>query len=427
MNRLLKHIFKILNTRKILKVDIKKLFFYIATISGLLMFFFHGLITRGRSFNNLFQNNRSDYFMDFYNPLSELFDGPYAHGSIYPPLPQLFYKFMLRLIPYDIAAHGGFAIRLSDSGQIVFLMYMIITLLIFIILLLEIKKGSRLEKYIFSVLILFSAPFLYQFERANIIFIALLFLIIFIFFKDSKNRIIREIAIASLAVSAGIKLYPLLFSLLLIKERRIKDFFKILFYSAIVLIVPFFILGGLSQLTVLFNNILSTSNGSTGWGVGYSVNIQNITRIIFAIFGNFGDDTIFIGRIFSVLILILGVISVLFLRSKWKTVTLLSLLIVMVPPISFEYTLIFMIIPLIMFLDYEEKEKWIDYLYMACFILIFIPFTLNKIDIINSGFGISARPLTYGVLIQNIAISIMITCLVIQGLIIGFNRFIKYK
>ncbi len=408
-----KIIFKLSNKSGL---NVKKVYFYITTISGVLIFILGGLITRGYSFYNLFQSNKSDYFMDFYNPLSELFNGPYTHGSIYPPLPLLIFKFILRLIPYDIASKGPSIIRSTQSGEIVFLLFMLMTLLMFFILIMEIKKGTKIEKYIFSFVILLSAPFLFEFERANIIFLALLLLMVFVFFKDNKNRFIRELALISLAASAGIKIYPAIFVLMLIKEKRFKDALKVFFYIVTFLILPVIMIGGISQLLILIKNIFTTSDGIYAWGVGYAVSIENFIRIIGAFYGNFGAFPILIGKTLSFLIFLFGIISVFSLHPKWKTTALLSLLMIAVPSISFEYVLIFMIIPLIMFLDSEERIKKSDYLYLTCFILIFIPFTLGNVDSINNGFGGSMRPLTYGVLIQNIALFTMVSFLIIQGL-----------
>lgn len=410
-----------------LKLNKKKTFFYIAQIIGVIVFILSGLITRGYTFYNFFQSNRKDYFMDFFNPLSELFDGPYSHGSIYPPLPQLIYKFMLRLVPYDIASQGGFVIRSSQIGQVVFLFYSLIALFLFLALLIEVKKGLKIERYIFSFLILFSAPFLFLFERGNMIFIALLFLMFFVFFKNSKKRIIREIAIISLALSTAIKLYPAIFAFLLLKEKRTRELLRVIGYFLLLFFLPFFAVGGISQLPVFLKNVFFTSGSVSDWGLGYTMNIQNIIRITFAFFGDFGNNPILVGILGSVVILALGLVAAFYLTSKWKTVSLLSLLIVLTPNISFEYSLIFMTIPLIMFLDEKTDVKGIDFLYLLSFILIFIPFSLGIAQSLTDGFGSSARPLTYNVLIQNFAVFIMSVALIIEGFTERYKKSTRKK
>lgn len=405
-----------------LKLGKKKYIFYTTTFFGFLLFIVGGLLTRGMSFYNLFQSNRTDYFMDFYNPLSELLNIPYSYGSIYPPLPLLLYKLLLRFVPYDLVSHGAFAIRASQIGEIVFLFYSLITLLLFIVIIIEVKKGKKIEIYSFILLILFSAPFLFMFERANIIFVSLLFLMIFVFFKDSKNRIVRELALVSLAISAGIKLYPALFGLLLLKERRFKDSFKLVFYGIAAFILPFFAIGGIDQLPILIRNILTTSSGALDWGVGYAVSVLSITRIAYGFLGDFGENATNTGNILSYIILLFGIVSVLLLKSKWKTIALLSSIMILSLSVSYVYSLIFMIIPLIMFLDNEDKLMRFDYLYLICFIFIFTPLALNNIEFINHGFGLSARPLTFNVFIQNIALITMAILLILQGFKEGLQR-----
>jgi len=352
--------------------------------------------------------------MDFYNPLSELLNGPYAHGSIYPPLPALFYKILLRMIPFNIASHGAFAIRSSQAGEMVFLMYVLLTLFAFFVLVTEIKRNSKFGKYLLSFTLLFSGPFLFTFERGNIIFVALLFLMLFVFFKDSKKTFIREVALVSLAIAAAIKLYPVIFLVLLFKEKRFAESIRVIIYGLILFFFPFFLMGGLGQLPILLKNITTTSNEQLAWGVGYSVNIESIVRIIGALVGNSGGNPIFIGRIVSYIVLLTGLIAAYFMKSQWKAVALLTLLMILVPIISFEYALIFMIIPLILFLDKGTKQEKYDYLYLICFLLVFIPFTFGNVDSINYSFGAYARPLTYGVLLQNISMTVMTILLLLN-------------
>lgn len=427
LNKRLKNLNKqlflyIITMNKILNLNSRKIIFYLSSLIGILAFFVGGFISRGYSFYNLFQSDKTDYFMDFFKPLSELLYGPYAQGSIYPPLAQLFYKIMLRLIPIDIAQKGAFVTRSSQNGQLLFLIYSIFTLSLFIFILIKLKKGTYLEKYIFTLITLFSAPFLFLFERANIIFIALIFLMLFIYFKDSKIRICREISFICLAISSGIKIYPVIFIILLIKEKRFNDTLRFIIYLIFAFVIPLLALGGISQLTYLIRNIISTTNNSQIWGLGYSSNIQSIVRIFYAYIGDYGTYPVFMGKIVSIIVLISGIFSSFYIKSAWKTVAILILLMISFPPISFVYANIFMIIPLIMFLDKDNKFMKSDYIFLICFILIMIPFTLSKIDTLTAGFGKAARPFTYGLLFQNLALFIMTMTLIIQGLTNAFTK-----
>jgi len=353
--------------------------------------------------------------MDFFNLLASLFNGPYTHQHIYPPLPFLFYKIMLRFVPYDIVSKGAFAIRASQSGEVVFLFYTLITLFSFFVLLTNFKKGKQPENIFFILLMLFSGPFLFQFERANIILVALLFLMLFIFLEDSKNKIIREVSLICLSVAVAIKIYPIIFIGPLIAERRFKETLRILIYSFVLLVFPFFLIGGLDSIRLFFKNLAFASDFLPSLGLGYSVSVQNITRIIFAFFGDFSKIPNILGRIISYLVLLVGFFSSFFLTSKWKKVTLLSSLMILFPIISYQYTLIFMTTPLILFLDKKEELKS-DYFYSICFLLIFIPFSLYNIDFINKHFLLHSYPLSYGLLIQNMTLLVLTVVIVTEGM-----------
>lgn len=429
---------KIFKTIKssIVKKNYLKITFYITMLLGISLFLFTNLLTRGSNhFNLLFIPAQNDFFMDFFNVLQSLYIGPYTLGFIYPPFALLIYKLLLRFVPFDIAATSPGIIRGTQSGELVFLFYTLISLFLFFLIINEIKKGIKIEKYLFTITLLFSAPFLNLFERGNIIFIALIFLAIFVFFKDSKNRIVREFSIISLAISGAIKIYPLIFLFFLLKEKRFNDFYKLVFYSFLLFLVPFLFLGGFNQIFKLIENFSYTSSEAAKWGFGYTVNIQNLTRIFFAFLGNFGDNPIIIGRVMSILFLILGIFASFLSRSFWKAVAILTLLIILVPNISYVYTLVFMIIPLILFLDKEKKEKW-DKLYLLCFLLLLLPFPYdNGVEILNRGFHLKQfLPVTYSILVQNIIAFSMLFILILETLSknkkqleILFTKLIKFK
>ena len=401
---------------RIKKINNRKSIFYLATFFGILLFFITGLFTRGSNhFNLFFVPSQNDQFMDFFNVLRSLFDGPYAtHHSIYPPLAILVYKVLIRSIPYDIAGMAAPVIRSTQSGTMAFLFYSLVTLVTFFALVMETKRGSRFEKYLFIFVIIFSAPFLFMFERANVIFIALLFSMVFIFFKDSKSKIIREVSFISLAMSAGIKLYPALFGLLLIKEKRYRDMVRLSIYCLISFIFPFFFIGGISQLPILVKSYFSTSDETTKWGFGYMTNIQNTVRVCFGFMGNFNNVPILVGKIISFVFLLMGIFSIFLKKSEWKTIAILTLLMILVPSISYEYALIFMLIPLILFLDQEKKEKF-DKFYIICFVLIFVPLSFGGIDFLNNHFRqVQFLPITYEVLIQNIVMLAMLVVLIFE-------------
>ena len=124
-----------------------------------------------------------------------------------------------------------------------------------VFLTLKMKKGSNKEKYLFITLMMFSIPFLFAFERGNIILVSFILLLVFMCFKDSENKVLREIALIGLAASAAIKIYPAIFGLILVKEKRWLDIFRVITYGLILFVLPFLFFGGYSSLILYLKNL----------------------------------------------------------------------------------------------------------------------------------------------------------------------------
>ena len=67
---------------------------------------------------------------------------------------------------------------------------------------------------------------LFAFERANSIIVAFIGMLFFLALKESKNRVLKEIGIISLAVASAIKIYPVVLFVLLLKEKKYKELLR---------------------------------------------------------------------------------------------------------------------------------------------------------------------------------------------------------
>ncbi len=86
-------------------------------------------------------------------------------------------------------------------------------------------------------------------------------------------------------------------------------------------------------------------------------------------------EFIFLNTLFSYvpyLCLLIGAVISYFMDKKWKTVAISCLLMVLVPGISGAYTLLFMIPPLILFLNDKDNKSFKDLIYLILFCLIFM-------------------------------------------------------
>ena len=373
-------------------------------------------IDKGYPLSNILFSDKNDTFMDFYNSLYHAGTGhPYDIKCIYPPFTYLIYSVFLYFIPENIFTMGSLEIRENQMGMLIFVIYMIITLGIMSYLVHSNKSGKKVEKIFFLFMILFSTPFLYTIERGNIVIVTLIFLLIFAFNYDSNNKIYREIAIIALAMAASTKIYPAIFGLILLKEKRYKEAFRCAIYGLMIFFLPFLIFGGFEKAPLMFNNIFNAVEDFMQTGLGYKVNISNTIKAFGRAIGLETEGYISFANISSYIVLIISLITSLFIKEKWKVFCMLATLLVAFPNFSYTYTLIFMVIPLIMFLDKNGEPKKIDIFYALCFVGIFFPCVLNIPELFSPK-GEIGMYYTLGTCIESISIVAILFVLNIEGI-----------
>lgn len=86
-----------------------------------------------------------------------------------------------------------------------------------------------------------------------------------------------------------------------------------------------------------------------------------------------GADINFIGLVFTFLFVLMLVFSAMTTKSKWKHVCAMALLQALFPDPSYVYSMIFLFIPMVMFVLDKEKKTGKDVLYMLLFALMLSP------------------------------------------------------
>lgn len=351
-----------------------KFIFYLIAIIFILSFFIGIILSHGNLIKNFLFPDNTSVFMDFFNSMYDtIYLRPYDRGVIYPPLCYLmYYVLTLFSTPEQLKVDNAMTLKTMQGPMFSFMIYSLLIILVFIFLTLKMKKGSNKEKYLFISLMLLSLPFLFAFERGNIVFVSLIFLMIFICYKDSKNKFLREISLISLAVAASLKIYPAIFGIMLIKEKRWLDILKVITYGLILFVLPFIFFGGLNSVKLLFYNLVNTSSEYSSFVVANKMNFVAYVDFLVRGFHLQNTNLGFIGRMLVLLLIIFSIINSLWTDSKFLRILLLTLLMIGIPSISFTYTAIFLCIPLILFIDNQNRRK-IDYLYLLLFILIMFP------------------------------------------------------
>lgn len=385
---------------------IRKNFLVVVSISLVVMIL--QLINNTSSINQFIFHDTNDYFMDFYNSIYHANNNPYALRSIYPPFTYLIYKFFSIFISNDIISQGSLAIRDSQGGNIAFMVFQMSSFIPLILGVNNFINGIKLDKAIFTGIVLLTSPFLFAYERGNIIILSLVLLMIFVFMKDSESKILREVSFICLAMSACIKVYPALFGLLLIKDKRYKDAIRTIVYGILIFFVPFIFFGGISSIVGMLEGIVLTTDMFSMIGFGYLVDLGSSLRLLFN--GILGIDGVFLETISKVLpyvLLISGCVCLWAIKKEWKQVCLLTTLIVLVPGFSWTYVLVFFIIPLIMFINEENKNKR-DYIYLLFFILIFGSWPTEVISSLSWGYPVSGNQILQMIGTLGLNITLMI-------------------
>lgn len=360
-----------------------------------------------------------DAFMDFFNSI-QYGRSPYVNKVIYPPLINVIYGIFGRMIPKSIMNAGTVAVRASVPGILEFGLFCVLTAVVSVIAIAGIKGYSTKEKWFLGLGLCFTLPAVFCLERGNSVWLCVAFTIIFVNWYDSPKKLERAAAILSLAVAASIKIYPAAFGLLLIRHRKWKEALEAIIAGVLVMFVPFVFFTKENRSVALWiSNIINCSKEFQNDGLGFKLNLSNAMQIVEAWFSV--DLSVLIKVLVSV-VLLLNCMLVVFDRKmeEWKAVTFLSLLMIMIPGFSWTYTLLFMVVPLILFLNSKSgaKSSWG---YLVLFVLLFAVIPIGNqfalFERINEGYK------------YQVGISEVIQIVALLGIemsIVGEKRWLKF-
>lgn len=322
--------------------------------------------------NVLLQNlhlsaNLGDSFMDFFNSI-QYGRTPYTRRVIYPPLINVIYGFLGKIVPMSIKANGTLAIRASVPGVLVFELFCMMTAVVYAIAIAGIKGYTKKEKWFLGLGLCFTLPAVFCLERGNSVWLCVAFTMIFVNWYDSPKKMERGAAILSLAIAAAIKIYPAAFGLLLIRHKKWKEALEAIIAGVLVMFVPFvFFTKENRSVTLWISNIINCNKEFQNIGLGLKLNLSNTMQFFEELWGvGLSGFT----TVLTIAILFFDCVMVAFNRKldEWKAIALLSLLMILIPGFSWTYTMLFIIIPVVVFLSKDNNYKK-DYIYLVLFIL----------------------------------------------------------
>ncbi|MBR3144836.1 MAG: DUF2029 domain-containing protein [Clostridia bacterium] len=332
-------------------------------------------INSEKTLMNIFFSNNVVFFSDFSDSIYDsMFKDPYVErGVIYPAFIYVFYRIIGSIIPTDVIVGGTYSIRDSYYGQLLFQAYNFLVFIALFCSIIRIMQSKDKTNKVFALALVLSSPVLYAYQRGNSIILSLVFLLLFFGYKNSEKMYQREFALVFLSIAANIKLYPAVFGIMLLADRKFVQALRCMIYGIILFVLPFFFFGGLKDIYVMFVNILRTG-GVFSTQYGYQVGIRHLLSYIAAVTSR--PEIVARTRAVTVIVLMLLLIIVFFSKKYFRKVLALGLMCTLIPGFSWIYTTVYMI-PAVIYYYMDRSYHKKNYIYPFCFLLLLCQFPID--------------------------------------------------
>jgi hypothetical protein len=285
------------------------------------------------------------------NPYSDMFSAyfPFTYVFLYAFTP------LASAVAYSILVAGGLALlsvaiwkHLPDTG---------VTDRIFTVF----------------ILVVMSYPVLFTFDRGNIEFIVCAFLGCFVVFY-SKGR--DTAATVFLASAIAMKAFPVVFAILFVLDRKWRQLFLTAFYVILLTLLSSALFkGGISAtISGLQNSLVFYKQNCLDSFAGLQHNSSMYIPFHLTLYSPItGQD---ISKYYPFLAIPVFICSYVYLElvenEYWKKIAILTFIIILLPKVSFDYKLLYIYLPLLLFLKERNHSKY-DGIYALLFGLLLIP------------------------------------------------------
>ena len=319
------------------------------------------------------------YFADFFDHVRRFYlglDNVYLEGmhACFPPLAYMLYGLTASVI-YRQNIDNPDAVSTNGAGMLVLCMLtaMLAAGFVFASFRLYQEQNMAAKKFLIGLLLI-SYPFWLAIERGNMSLVVLIVLLYAMALMDSEKGWERELALILIAIAAGLKLYPAVFGVLYLAEKRYREAARLVLYGLFFFLAPFLFFQGAIGLKLFLHNISAVNSGATGVSItGITGRIGVALGVDLALAHSIGK--VISGMYFAVVLLLC------FSRGKsWKTITLLSSLMIVFVAASGTYCLIYCVIPFFIYLNEMRKKesyKKLDYVYAVLFTQVFTAYPVK--------------------------------------------------
>jgi hypothetical protein len=378
------------------KPSIQKLSFCII-MTILTFLFFNGLINDPHGIQlNIFFVKMDDFFADFFNNLRYISDkNPYfntinGYGEkIYFPLAYLI------LYPFScLDSYSTMSLNEIWSSKIAIFSCLIFTIVSLAVLFVPLSSLYGKNKYKLYVLLIlfFSGITLFSIERGNTIIITAGCVVNFLVLYKSPFKSYRIIALLFLSIAAVLKVYPIIFGFLLLKDKNYRAIFFCVLVTLILIFLPFvFFEHGFSNVQKLISNIQLNTNNYGPERIYQRFGLPNLIYIVSRVINlpnNIMQFILALSQIFVVVFSLISIILVFFVKERWKEIALLVFVLIQFPVNSGFYCGLYFFPVIVLFLIKNESQK-LDWVYIVLFCLFLNPLQLFVVSNISINYIIS--------------------------------------
>lgn len=360
--------------------DPRKLF-YLLSAAGILLYLAVSCLEGQKAYVWMVQENAPNIrFIDYFTHLAaaekqgnlypsvDIWDG----AGTFPPLAYCMYLLLYRLTAVCGAAAplDGLEAEAVPGALHVFVYYSIFSALVFYLAVSLTGQRNRKKDLLIFVLLMMSCVFFGSgYLTGNSTMLVLGLLAAGLRLKDSETPWKRETGLVLLAVCNAMKLYPAVFGLLFLQEKRYKELLRLILYSLLLVILPFGFYGGISGFQAWIRRLTETMEFAE---VG---RIQSLKGLIFnGIRLVTGQESQTVSTAGTWLICLLWALMAWKSRSPLRKEFFLICIMVLFPSTVYRYTLSYFTIPLIAFLKGTRREgaaPWHEWTAMALYGCIF--------------------------------------------------------
>lgn len=328
-----------------------------------------------------------DFLADFFNVQRYIADWDPYHNTVnglgekcYLPFTYLFLELFNGFFNYSGATITD--CYASSTAMMSCILFMIVSLFLFYHSMTCLTEMPSKLKFV----LVFSSVILFSFERGNIIVLCAALICYFLAYKDSNNKWLRLFSLLCLCIVSIVKVYPAIFGLFLLKEKRYKDIAICVLVSLILAFVPFlFFKGGFGNIRQMFENFSVFSKSYSAYSIFPRYGLTHI--IAWGLMGlhieeKISDIILLIPQFLIYLSCLLSFVLFFYEKLAWKQLALVALPIIMLPTNSGFYCGLYFIPVIILFL-YNNEGRKLDFLYMLMICLFLSPFQLPVVKGIN--------------------------------------------